>query len=768
MDTMGRPAQRPASIPPARRGLSLLPVRKALKGTAGVVALLVPLSAAAQQVTLRALAITGDSAPVSGATWAAFTNPLISSAGSGVFGGQVAGSGIDSTNNQALWVWQPGGGAPSLLARTGSPMPGVTGVAVQLGTKAVFTGQLAYAFTGSQIVFDGEFGASPQAPNPTCALWSGPTTGVSVRAIEGTTASNGGTWATCFGAGPINSSGAFSILTTMGPTAPGGYSDGAWLDESGTLVPVATYNQGTSAGQPAPGTSAVFADGSPPLLNDSGQVFFSGLLQGSGVVSGTNDVGLWFGLPGTLALVARTGDVAPGTGGKTFSFLNTDSISVNCEDCGIALNVAGHVAFHGKIAGVTSSTQGGIWGGQPSNPSLLVQAGTTAPGLGSNAFLYFYDVALNARDDIAFFTNLDPEWGDANATNASCVYAGQPSALWLVAREGSQAPGLPTGVQFAGFGTNLQVQIAVNDVVSVRHLWLSDDGRLVFPASLQGTGVTSANNASYWGYVPGRGLLLIARTGEPLPGGVAGSRMLSRIFVATGANGADGAATPFNNSGQFAFRAEFADGSSGLFVASLPSVTAWPAPTAASLQPPSGPGGTLVTISGTNFLPTATVTFGGVAAIDVQYVDSSTLTAYVPSSGYGLVDVVVTHPDGQHTSPLQFAIVSSGAPFTDEPLVPGKTVVKAVHITELRQRIDSLRLDVGLQKYSWTDPTLTAHGTRIRAVHVMELRAALANVYTQVSYPPPTYTDSPVLAKSTTVSVKHINELRAAVLALGG
>ena len=53
-------------------------------------------------------------------------------------------------------------------------------------------------------------------------------------------------------------------------------------------------------------------------------------------------------------------------------------------------------------------------------------------------------------------------------------------------------------------------------------------------------------------------------------------------------------------------------------------------------------------------------------------------------------------------------------PFTDNPIQVGVTSIKAVHITELRQRIDALRIRFGLGAYSWTDTTDRAvHGHRV-------------------------------------------------------
>ena len=101
-------------------------------------------------------------------------------------------------------------------------------------------------------------------------------------------------------------------------------------------------------------------------------------------------------------------------------------------------------------------------------------------------------------------------------------------------------------------------------------------------------------------------------------------------------------------------------------------------------------------------------------------------------------------------------------PFTDDPIIVGVTLVKAVHVTELRARIDSARVARGLSPYSWST-TITA-GTTITAAHILELREALRQSYVAASATPPTYTD-PSLAAGMMIRAVHITELRSATLA---
>lgn len=73
------------------------------------------------------------------------------------------------------------------------------------------------------------------------------------------------------------------------------------------------------------------------------------------------------------------------------------------------------------------------------------------------------------------------------------------------------------------------------------------------------------------------------------------------------------------------------------------------APVVTSVHPNFGPaaGGTSVTITGSLFVSGATVTFGGVAATGVVFVNSTTLTLTTPAHATGTVNVVVQNPDSQ-------------------------------------------------------------------------------------------------------------------------
>jgi glucose/arabinose dehydrogenase len=109
---------------------------------------------------------------------------------------------------------------------------------------------------------------------------------------------------------------------------------------------------------------------------------------------------------------------------------------------------------------------------------------------------------------------------------------------------------------------------------------------------------------------------------------------------------------------------------------------------------------------------------------------------------------------------------SIGNVFTDDPLVPRVTAVKAVHVTELRLAIDQERMRRALPRFPWTDPMLIPGVTPVSAVHVLEMRAALNSAFQAAGRQSPSYSDPAISPRSIPVRAVHIGELRAAVRAL--
>lgn len=224
------------------------------------------------------------------------------------------------------------------------------------------------------------------------------------------------------------------------------------------------------------------------------------------------------------------------------------------------------------------------------------------------------------------------------------------------------------------------------------------------------------------------------------------------------------ATTPGHAAGPVDVVVHNTDGQSGSRTSGFTYV---PQPTVTAVTPSGGrvTGETPIAITGTNFIAGATVTLGGTAATSVVVVNPTTITAVTPTKPAGPVTVAVTTAGGSGSLPGGFTYVPMPV-FTDPVLMAGTTSLRAVHVSELRQRVNELRARYALPAFAWTDAVLTPGQTVVKAVHVTELRTALGAVAVSAGLPLPTYTRPVLTPGNTTVAAIDIGELRQAVLAL--
>ena len=144
------------------------------------------------------------------------------------------------------------------------------------------------------------------------------------------------------------------------------------------------------------------------------------------------------------------------------------------------------------------------------------------------------------------------------------------------------------------------------------------------------------------------------------------------------------------------------------------------------------------------------------------------VTVTAAGAGAAAIRVTATDPGGLEAvqSFTATVTVTAPAPFTDDPLVPGATPVRAVHFTELRARVDAVRRGRGLSPYTWTNPVLRAGTTPIRLLHLLELREALAAAYAASGRAAPRWNDPLPVAERIPIRALHLTELRAAVTML--
>lgn len=261
-----------------------------------------------------------------------------------------------------------------------------------------------------------------------------------------------------------------------GPGVTTNNDTGLWAGAPGSQALLA--REGDSAPGTGGATFLVLAPFTGTNINGTGQVAFSGFLTGTGITSGVNDRGFWSGAPGSVGLLARIGDNAPGAGtGVVFSSFVFPSITFNS---------AGQAAFIGTVSGtgVTLNNDTGIWVGAPGSVSLAVREGDAAPDTELNTvFSGFSNHRLNASGQLAFNATVT----GPISTGGTGIWAGTPGSMNLVARANAAAPGTVAGVNFDSFGSP-----AFNAA-----------GHVAFAAGLGGI-ITANNNSGIW-----------ARTGGP-------------------------------------------------------------------------------------------------------------------------------------------------------------------------------------------------------------------------------------------------------------
>ena len=135
-------------------------------------------------------------------------------------------------------------------------------------------------------------------------------------------------------------------------------------------------------------------------------------------------------------------------------------------------------------------------------------------------------------------------------------------------------------------------------------------------------------------------------------------------------------------------------------------------------------------------------------------------------AGTATIGVTATDPGGLSATGSFAVSVAVRGTFTDDPIRPGATPVRAVHFAELRTRIDALRRRTALASFAWTDPVLTMGVTPVRLVHLSELREALADAYVSAGRAAPVWTDAAPVPGTALIRAAHVTELRAAVVAL--
>jgi hypothetical protein len=513
----------------------------AVLSTFAVALAAMPLSAAAQDRTyaVAPIAVTGEAAPGTGGL--SFTRvdfADLNDSGLVAIDGSLEPFG---SYDEGIWVGSPGN--LSLVVRAGDPAPGIAA-----HDFFQFSGG-AMANASGDVVLRATCRTDGGLLTSCTGLWTGAAGNLQLLALNGDPAP--GTAGFSFG-----QNFAIASFDDLGVTSfnadfltPEGQRVGVWTGTPGSLQPIVV------PGDPVPDTVGLSFVEAYGLTNRAGTTVIAAATDDPTVYG---HWGYWKTGAGGLSIVAKGGDEAPGTGGRTFGNLTAgasgaagagwppnDAPSV-ADVTGPILNPLGHIAFNGfldPIDPLTGYGDEGIWIQDDLGLRLVTMVGDPAPGTAGLQFGDFNHVNFNSLGQVAF----DAGVNSGDPANDRGIWRGLPDNLTLLVREGDPAPGTAGETfKYLTYGPSL-----------------NDTGELVFQARLAGSG-----NEGIW-VARADGLIeLVLREGEVLKVKDGDYRTIQTLGIGDGMPSSFATYNRFNEAGQMVLFVEFTDGTNGDFLAS--------------------------------------------------------------------------------------------------------------------------------------------------------------------------------------------------------
>ncbi|MGE5610822.1 MAG: choice-of-anchor tandem repeat NxxGxxAF-containing protein [Bacillota bacterium] len=491
------------------------------------------------EIAYKTIALTGQQAAGmgEGVTYGSFTYAEVGASGHVAYCGGAKG--LDGNETTVLWAGMPN--SPQVVLQSGALAEWGDGVKLWgPDSYALLNAQGEVAVTG---IVTGAVPSGQSGYN--YGIWAGKPGAAQMIVHENMPVPGAQlTFTDARGLSAIRDSGAVGFGATLSDG-----SSGAWVAAGGSLQPL------LRSGDVAPGFDAsvsVASAGGPAAVAGERWVI-SGTIKGPGITQ-ENDRVLWRGTAGSLQPILREGDVAPGTNAR---FHNGGLTHVSAK---------GHVLAGYELSGgdTTSQNNWGMWLVSDSGTRLVVRRGDPALGMPAGVRMDDFDGGLSSDaggvDHLILMGNVAGT--GITEDNKMAVWAGEAGALRLVARAGDHAPGTPEGIVFGRhqWSSTSQYMPAFEVSGHVNAL-----GQVAFMGHLSGLGIDNTNYEGIWATMPDGTLELVARQGELFDVGGGDLREILSLgeFVKSGG-------LSFNDRGELAFVAGFADGTSGVVVAYVP------------------------------------------------------------------------------------------------------------------------------------------------------------------------------------------------------
>jgi hypothetical protein len=328
--------------------------------------------------------LDSQAANLDGVKFSSFTDVgLTQTAGTVIFAG-LSGTGVTASNDFAILE----GNSSADLAvkiRLGDAITYSTGTST--GTKTIkevtyLSEQYLAASQTRNFNASGDLAVSALFTDGTTGLVKEANGTESIATLKGQPAPgiNGATLA-AFGVPAINNSGNLAFGATL-TTGVGGVTNATDTglfaqDGNGTLQNIAQTGIAGQAPLELPGqgsdTDSFFAFSDPVYNNNNAVAFAAVLNKVTGLVDATNEIGLYCTSSGTLQLVARNGEQAPGCPpGAVFSSFTTYALpDVNGPNNHGGLVFIGQLQSNSAV-GITESNDTGMWAVDRNNNLQLI------------------------------------------------------------------------------------------------------------------------------------------------------------------------------------------------------------------------------------------------------------------------------------------------------------------------------------------------------------------------------------------------------------
>jgi hypothetical protein len=511
----------------------------------------------------------------------------------------------------------------------------------------------------------------------------GATSGGTTVTITGTNFVTGAT-AVAFGANAATSvtvNSASSITATAPPgsagtvditvTTPGGTSATGVADDF-TYDPVPTVTAVSPSAGPTTGGTAVTITG-------------SGFVHGSTVAFGTgHPASATYNSPTQLTATAPAGssgsvDITVTTPGGTSATSSADQFTYDP-----APNVTGVSPNAGPVSGGTSVTITGTNFGLGSTAvSFGTQQAATVSVTSSSQIVAVAPAGVAGTVDI---TVTDLGGTSTTSSTDKFTYAPAPTVSSISPSAGPLAGGTAVTVTGAGFVAG-STSVSFGPGAPAASVTVTSSTQLTAtaPAGIAGAvgltvttpnGTSPATATDQYSYDPVPTVTAIGPAVGPAVGGttvtVTGSGFVTGMTVNFGAGHPASsvsvisstsltASSPAGSTGAVDVTVVTPGGGSATSAADRFSYVTIPTVSAVSVNAGPTGGGTVVTVTGTNFVPGATsVWFGANAATGVTVNSTTSVTATSPPGGQGSIDITVATPGGT-------SVTSGGDRFTYDP-----------------------------------------------------------------------------------------------------